>query len=534
MDSREMEIIDQAKRESWTTLDLSGRGMVEIPDAIGELTRLQSVDLSDNQLTRLPAAVGQLTDLESLNLRDNQLTGLPAAIGQLTDLESLNLSDNELTELPEAIGRLSRLEWLNLSLNELTKLPEVIGHLTGLRSLDLSYNELREIPELVGRLTDLEALDLSQNSLTVFPDAVSKLIGLRSLDLSGNYDFEWNQLTEIPEAIGELTHLQSLVLVDVGLTKLPEAIGKLTGLRSLDLSRNDLTELPESFEQLLDLESLDLSANGLAKVPGAIGRLPHLKSLDLSFNRLPKRTVIWRKLQTPLESFGPLGLSALVLLAMSGIWFVYGLVVFLIAMFGWDISTSSSRDIVTYQQGYPLLSLAAAGFGAFIITSGWTVLLIVALVTDRANLPWWGPIGGVALMLIVLVGPAAAFAFGPTLADSVTIDNQKDLITVSREYIGRSSVKTISFAEIDTIVSEHLAPPSTSDAPGGGVEYYIETTGGGRFRLPFIRSELLKTIGEVTGEPVKCLTFRRGLLGAPAMPGEPSIEEQCPWVSSGW
>ena len=43
--------------------------------------------------------------------------GLPDAIGQLTGLETLILTSNQLTALPKSIVALTNLTWLNLQMN---------------------------------------------------------------------------------------------------------------------------------------------------------------------------------------------------------------------------------------------------------------------------------------------------------------------------------------------------------------------------------------------------------------------------------
>ena len=61
------------------------------------------------KLTELPESLGQLTRLQSLNLSNNQLTVLPEWLSRLAQLHSLDLSYNQLAALPES---LSKLAWL--------------------------------------------------------------------------------------------------------------------------------------------------------------------------------------------------------------------------------------------------------------------------------------------------------------------------------------------------------------------------------------------------------------------------------------
>ncbi len=72
-----IEIIEKAAREGVTELDLSGKGITEIPDCIGQLTNLQTLDLGDNQIKKIPKCIGQLTNLEELNLEENNIKKYP-------------------------------------------------------------------------------------------------------------------------------------------------------------------------------------------------------------------------------------------------------------------------------------------------------------------------------------------------------------------------------------------------------------------------------------------------------------------------
>lgn len=102
-----------------TSLDLSGRGLTEIPAYVFSLTALEYLDLSNNKLTGAPQSqIGQLKNLKNLNLSENQLTGLSAELGQLNKLETLNVSRNRLTGLPNELGNLTSLKVFDISGND--------------------------------------------------------------------------------------------------------------------------------------------------------------------------------------------------------------------------------------------------------------------------------------------------------------------------------------------------------------------------------------------------------------------------------
>lgn len=97
------------------TLNLSDRGLREVPKDIFSRTDLERLDLSHNNLTgALPAEVRHLAKLRVLDLSYNDFTGVPAEVGQLRELQVLDLSHNRLTGLPYELGNLINLEVLDL------------------------------------------------------------------------------------------------------------------------------------------------------------------------------------------------------------------------------------------------------------------------------------------------------------------------------------------------------------------------------------------------------------------------------------
>ncbi len=95
-----LRLIDQAAAERWTTLDLSGKGLSELPPEIGKLTQLETLMLGkvkewnwvDDRL--VPTLIG------------NELTDLPIELTQLKKLNKLDLSGNPLKEIPKCIFKI--------------------------------------------------------------------------------------------------------------------------------------------------------------------------------------------------------------------------------------------------------------------------------------------------------------------------------------------------------------------------------------------------------------------------------------------
>ncbi|HEY9659148.1 MAG TPA: COR domain-containing protein, partial [Allocoleopsis sp.] len=298
-----LELIDQAAKEEWTVLDLSGQELVSLPMQMGQLTQLTALNLSNNQLAEFPVTIEQLTQLTTLDLSNNQLSELPIAVEQLTRLTTLDLSSNQLAEFPVAIEQLTQLTTLDLSSNQLTELPEAISHLVNLSRLILYNNQLNTLPTTIDRLVNLNTLNLHYNQFTVLPEAIGNLIHLTTLNLRHNrlvslpeeigkltkltiLNLRYNQLTQLPKTIGKLVNLAVLNLRHNQLTALPKEIGLLNNLGTLDLHDNQLTDLPTEIGQLKNLNVLDLYGNQLTKIPKSTSGLRHLTVLDLGDNQL--------------------------------------------------------------------------------------------------------------------------------------------------------------------------------------------------------------------------------------------------------
>ncbi len=339
-----LELIDRAADEGWTELDLSGKGLTELPAEIGKLTQLETLILGrvkkaewlddtyismlmTNELTTLPQELEALENLRTLTLSGNPFTVIPKVVLEMRQLKSLNLtgiglleisdaiaqsinltnlilSDNQMTEIPEAITQLVYLTELDFSGNQITEIPAAIGNLMDLVELDFSGNQITEIPEDIGQLTRLAALYLDSNPVIQIPKAIAQLTNLTELSFCGN------RITEIPEVVGQLTHLTKLYIYNNQLTEIPKTIAQLKNLTALSLGNNkitqipkeiaqlknltvlyldsnEITEIPEGFEQLTNLVILDLSNNRVGTSPDWLENLPSLKKLDLRHNPLP-------------------------------------------------------------------------------------------------------------------------------------------------------------------------------------------------------------------------------------------------------
>ena len=139
-----LDLIEKAKADGRTELELAFRGLTSVPAELGQLTNLTTLYLCYNELTSVPAQLGQLTNLTTLDLSRNRLTSVPAELGQLTNLIRLDLPHNQLTSVPAELGQLTNLTKLDLSNNHIESLPKCLLDLP----IDLELGKFPDFEEM--------------------------------------------------------------------------------------------------------------------------------------------------------------------------------------------------------------------------------------------------------------------------------------------------------------------------------------------------------------------------------------------------
>ncbi|XP_062328177.1 leucine-rich repeat-containing protein 28 [Osmerus eperlanus] len=167
-------------------LYLHSNNIVIIPEAIGNLAKLQSLDLSDNALQVICPEIGRLRSLRHLRLANNQLKFLPPEIGDLRELETLDVSMNLLSWLPERLHQCLSLQCLTADRNHLHGLPRQLCQLQSLNELSMAANCLASLPLDLGRSRELQFVFVDNNvHLKGLPSYLyNKVIGCSGCGLS--------------------------------------------------------------------------------------------------------------------------------------------------------------------------------------------------------------------------------------------------------------------------------------------------------------------------------------------------------------
>jgi len=112
-----------------------------LPDVLGKLPLLDIVGFKANKIQTVPATALN-PNIRWLILTDNEIENIPNEIGQLSRLQKLMLAGNKLTELPESLSNCKQLSLLRIAANQLTTLPNWLLNMPKLAWLAYAGNKM--------------------------------------------------------------------------------------------------------------------------------------------------------------------------------------------------------------------------------------------------------------------------------------------------------------------------------------------------------------------------------------------------------
>ena len=321
-----------------------------LPEAIGNLKKLETFFIANGDIEELPAAMAELaavTDFEIYNCR--KMTKFPTVITQMPSLTSVNLSANpqwedvdeglraladgpagqsiqilymnecSLTLLPAEINKMKKLGMLSVASNKIAKIESAYPDIAFVQ-LYLDNNQISEFPHYVSedgkklffRIEDVETFSCSYNKLTKVPNIfdANAVYGIASIDFSYN---DIDGFEGVEDGTYQGIYVQTLSLANnPRLGKYPTCLAKTKSKVDYIILRGcGIDEIPEgSFtgENVKYLMSLDLSYNHLTDIPREFhaAHMPYFYGIDLSYNRFS---------EFPYE---PFDCSSLTMMAIRG------------------------------------------------------------------------------------------------------------------------------------------------------------------------------------------------------------------------
>ncbi|XP_037947426.1 leucine-rich repeat-containing protein 40-like [Teleopsis dalmanni] len=168
LDDVPAEVLDVAKEENVTMIDLSKNVLQSLPESLLKVNDcLTELVVAKNFLKSVPSFISQFTRLAHINLSNNQLSVLPEEFGVLNTLREVNFCNNHFKSIPNCLYNLPNLEIILMGSNRIQMIdatPQGLGGLKRLATLDLSNNDISHVPPILGNLQNITSLDLIGNS----------------------------------------------------------------------------------------------------------------------------------------------------------------------------------------------------------------------------------------------------------------------------------------------------------------------------------------------------------------------------------
>lgn len=188
-----IQLLEDAKENEWTSLDLSNCGLTKLPDELWNLRSLKVLYLGNrigegnhNSFTEISENINKLENLEALSICNIPNIQIPSALKRLPKLSYLDcfgccfakIPDNLINKNIRAIGiecfdsdglsiicKMKNLEEIFLTDSQLKSLPIEIGNLTSLRRLHLVNSQVENIPESMQNLKNLKFFNIDLTPL---------------------------------------------------------------------------------------------------------------------------------------------------------------------------------------------------------------------------------------------------------------------------------------------------------------------------------------------------------------------------------
>ena len=175
---------DKDQLQNLFELDISDKGLNELPKEIGKLTNLRILMIDNNNIKEFPNELYQLKNLSVLSFINNDISYISEEIVNFNNLLMFFACRNNIAELPMSFYKLNKLEILCLHGNKMISIANEIGNLSSLSSLTISNNDIKVLPQSIEKLQKLESLEMENTHIRSIPMELLKLRNINALSIN--------------------------------------------------------------------------------------------------------------------------------------------------------------------------------------------------------------------------------------------------------------------------------------------------------------------------------------------------------------
>lgn len=183
-DEQLLDLIETAKNNDWTTLDLSNCGLKSLPDELWEVTSLKLLYIgnmdrqgSPNDITEISGKISNLTNLEALSISNLNAPHIPAEMKMLPKLTYLDCFGCNYKRIPLNLLN-SRIRSIGIECWDIAQFRKLF-QIRKIEEIYITRSMVDTIPEEIGSLRHLKKLMISKSRISSIPDSMKCLRNIK-------------------------------------------------------------------------------------------------------------------------------------------------------------------------------------------------------------------------------------------------------------------------------------------------------------------------------------------------------------------
>ena len=183
-DEQLLDLIETAKNNDWTTLDLSNCGLKSLPDELWEVTSLKLLYIgnmdpqgSPNDISEISGKISNLTNLEALSISNLNAPHIPAEMKMLPKLTYLDCFGCNYKRIPLNLLN-SRIKSIGIECWDIAQFRKLF-QIRKIEEIYITSSMVDTIPEEIGSLRHLKKLMISNSRISSIPDSMKCLRNIK-------------------------------------------------------------------------------------------------------------------------------------------------------------------------------------------------------------------------------------------------------------------------------------------------------------------------------------------------------------------
>lgn len=201
-------LLQVAKENNWTAIDLSNCGLKSLPDELWEISSLKLLYLGNfkddgpqNDIVEISENISNLINLEAFSISNLNAPIIPRALRNLPKLKYIDCFGCDFSKIPNNLLN-PRVKAIGIECRNIVQFKQLC-RIRKIEEIYITGSRVKLIPDEIGGLGYLKKLMISRTDISTIPDTMMNLKNLKSFSFAGTPLEEM-----IPSEIAEQTAIE--------------------------------------------------------------------------------------------------------------------------------------------------------------------------------------------------------------------------------------------------------------------------------------------------------------------------------------